>query len=143
MILIDTHVWLWLNGAVDRLSPQAQELLSSPRNQIYLSAVSAWEIGIKFAAGKLALPMPPEEYVQLRMVDNGVSPLPIHHLHALRAASLPLHHRDPFDRLLVAQAQVEKLKLMTVDRQLARYDVEILWADQDTGQIGESKETSQ
>lgn len=64
-------------------------------------------------------------------MDNGIIPLPIHHLHTLRAASLPLHHRDPFDRLLVAQAQVETLKLMTVDRQLARYDVEILWADQD------------
>ena len=129
MILIDTHVWLWLNGAVERLSPGILDLLSSPSAEVYLSAVSAWEIGIKVSTGKLALPMAPEQYIPLRMVDNGVRPLPTQHQHALRAAALPLFHKDPFDRLLVAQAQVEKLKLVTVDRHLADYDVEILWAD--------------
>ncbi|HKH45363.1 MAG TPA: type II toxin-antitoxin system VapC family toxin [Thermoanaerobaculia bacterium] len=129
MILLDTHVWLWLNGAVERLSPEVLDLLSAPSSDIYLSAASAWEIGIKVSTGKLVLPVAPEEYIPLRMVDNGVRPLPILHQHALRAAALPLFHKDPFDRLLVAQAQVEKLKLVTVDRHLADYDVEILWAD--------------
>jgi PIN domain nuclease of toxin-antitoxin system len=129
MILLDTHVWLWLNGAVERLSPEALDLLSAPDQELYLSAASAWEIGIKFASGKLTLPAPPSEYVPLRMEDNGIRTLPIRQQHALQAASLPLHHRDPFDRLLIAQAQLENLHLMTVDRHLSLYDVSILWAD--------------
>ena len=131
MILLDTHVWLWLNGATEHLAPGILELLSSPPTDLYLSAASAWEIGIKVSTGKLTLPVAPEEYIPLRMVDNGVRPLPIRHQHALRAAALPLHHKDPFDRLLIAQAQVENLKLLTVDRQLASYDVEIVWANKD------------
>jgi PIN domain nuclease of toxin-antitoxin system len=130
MILVDTHVWLWLNGSVERLSPQALTLLSSPQTEVYLSAASSWEIGIKFAADRLILPLPPEEYLPSRLEVNGIRSLSIRQGHTLRAASLPLHHRDPFDRMLVAQAQVEGLRLMTVDRQLAAYDVEILWADQ-------------
>ena len=90
MILLDTHVWLWLNGAVERLSPEVLDLLYSPSTDIYLSAASAWEIGIKVSSGKLALPVAPEEYIPLRMADNGARPLPIQHQHALRAASLPL-----------------------------------------------------
>lgn len=128
MILVDTHVWLWLNGSVERLSADALELLSSPETEVYLSAASAWEIGIKHNSGRLILPLPPDEYIASRLTDNGISPLPIHHGHALRAASLPFHHRDPFDRMLVAQAQVEGFKLMTADRVLVQYDVEILWA---------------
>jgi len=128
MILVDTHVWLWLNGSVERLSSGALELLSSPETEVYLSAASAWEIGIKHTAGRLSLPLPPDEYIAHRLVDNGISPLPIHHGHALRAASLPFHHRDPFDRMLVAQAQMEGFKLMTADRVLIEYDVEIVWA---------------
>ena len=129
MILVDTHVWLWLNGSVEKLSSDALDLLSSPETEVYLSAASAWEIGIKYAAGRLILPLHPEEYIPSRLVDNGISPLPIHQGHALQAASLPPHHRDPFDRMLVAQAQLEGFKLMTADRPLAQYDVEILWAD--------------
>lgn len=128
MILIDTHVWLWLNNQVDRLSSSALTLLSTS-DEIYLSAASAWEIAVKWASGKLPLPVPPKEYIPSRMTENGIRSLPIHHRHALRLAALPLHHKDPFDRILVAQAQVEGLKLMTADRGLASYEVEILWAD--------------
>jgi PIN domain nuclease of toxin-antitoxin system len=128
MILVDTHVWLWLNGSVERLSSDALALLSSPEIEVYLSAASVWEIGIKYAAGRLVLPLPPEEYIAKRLMDNGINPFPIRHGHALRAASLPLHHRDPFDRMLVAQAQMESFTLMTADGLLGDYDVEIFWA---------------
>ncbi|HVG09729.1 MAG TPA: type II toxin-antitoxin system VapC family toxin [Thermoanaerobaculia bacterium] len=128
-LLLDTHVWLWLNGEVDRLASEALDLLNSPQSELYLSSASAWEIGIKCSNGKLTLPLPPEIYIPTRLLDTGVNPLPIRVEHALRAATLPLHHKDPFDRMLVAQAQVENLELMTVDRHLASYDVSLVWAD--------------
>jgi PIN domain nuclease of toxin-antitoxin system len=133
MILLDTHVWLWLNGAVERLSAEALALLAAPEKQLYLSVASAWEIGIKVATGKLVLPAPPSEYLLQRMGNNRVLSLPISQNHALKAAALPPHHRDPFDRMLVAQAQLEGLRLMTVDEKLAKYDVPILWADRGLG----------
>jgi PIN domain nuclease of toxin-antitoxin system len=111
-----------------RLSQQARALLQDPGNQIFLSAASSWEIAIKYALGKLPLPLPPVEYVPSRMETSGTSPLPIQHSHALHAGSLPLHHADPFDRLLIAQAQLEELEILTVDRQFEAYQVNLLWA---------------
>lgn len=111
-----------------RLSQQTRTLLQDPGNQIFLSAASSWEIAIKYALGKLPLPLPPVEYVLSRMETSGTSPLPIQHSHALHAGSLPLHHADPFDRLLIAQAQLEELEILTVDRQFEAYQVNLLWA---------------
>jgi PIN domain nuclease of toxin-antitoxin system len=111
-----------------RLSQQARALLQDPGNQIFLSAASSWEIAIKYALGKLPLPLPPVEYVPSRMETSGTSPLPIQHSHALHAGSLPLHHADPFDRLLIAQAQLEELEILTADRQFEAYQVNLLWA---------------
>lgn len=133
-ILLDTHVWLWMNGAVEKLGAEAQELLTAADSDLYLSAASAWEIGIKVALGKLDLPQKPERYLPSRMADNGVLPLPIHHAHALKAASLPMHHRDPFDRMLVAQAQLEGLTLMSADRNVWQYGGQRMWAG--TGKPG-------
>jgi PIN domain nuclease of toxin-antitoxin system len=127
-ILLDTHCWLWLQAKPQRLSQQARTLLQDPGNQIFLSAASSWEIAIKYALGKLPLPLPPVEYVLSRMETSGTSPLPIQHSHALHAGSLPLHHADPFDRLLIAQAQLEEMGLLTVDRQFEAYQVNLLWA---------------
>ena len=127
--LLDTHCWLWLQGSPERLSRQVLSLLEDPGNDLFLSAASSWEIAVKCALGKLSLPAPPGRYVPSRMEASGTRGLPIEHAHALRVAELPLHHRDPFDRLLIAQAQVEKLVFLTVDRQLQRYDVEIRFAD--------------
>jgi PIN domain nuclease of toxin-antitoxin system len=104
------------------------KLLQHPESELVLSAASSWEIAIKHAIGRLKLPIPPEEYVPSRMERSGVVALPIEHSHALHVASLPLHHRDPFDRLLIAQAQLEKLPILTADRQLEPYEVEIHWA---------------
>ena len=103
-----------------------QQVLLDPESELFLSAVSSWEIAIKFQVGKLELPSPPAEYVPSRLLSSGVIGLPIEHAHALQVASLPSHHRDPFDRLLVAQAQVESLPILTADSQIAAYDVTVL-----------------
>jgi PIN domain nuclease of toxin-antitoxin system len=95
---------------------------------VSLSAVTSWEIAIKSAAGKLKLPESPTSYVPRRMADQGLRPLPVSHPHALAVFTLPLHHRDPFDRLLIAQARLEDMILVTADRIIEKYPVEILWA---------------
>ena len=128
-ILLDTHVWLWMNGAVDRLSESAREILASGEQALYLSAASTWELAIKQKAGKLRLPQPLEQYIPTTLAENSIQPLAIHQAHAWRAAALPMHHRDPFDRMLIAQTQAEGLVLMTADSQLEAYEVPIVWAD--------------
>jgi PIN domain nuclease of toxin-antitoxin system len=107
-----------------RLSERTRALLQDRENELFLSAASAWEIAIKYALGKLPLPLPPLEYVPSRMETSGTSPLPVQHSHALHAGGLPRHHADPFDRLLIAQAQLENLVILTVDEQFAAYEVE-------------------
>jgi len=111
-----------------RLSPPVRGILQDPDNQLFLSAASSWEIAIKYALGKLPLPLPPMEYVLSRMETSGTTPLPVQHSHALHVGSLPHHHADPFDRLLIAQAQLENLEILTVDRQFEAYEVVVLWA---------------
>jgi PIN domain nuclease of toxin-antitoxin system len=97
-------------------------------NELFLSAASAWEIAVKYAIGKLPLPLPPAEYVPSRMQRADTAPLAVTHEHALRVATLPPHHRDPFDRLLVAQCQAEGMWLLTADREFKPYDVQVIWA---------------
>jgi PIN domain nuclease of toxin-antitoxin system len=125
-VLIDTQCWLWMQAEPDRFRSETRKLLLAPDNELYLSAVSSWEIAIKYALGKLPLPEPPSSYVPSRMQSSGVIGLAIEHAHALQVESLPPHHRDPFDRLLIAQAQVEALPIMTSDRAIALYSVTIL-----------------
>ena len=127
-ILLDTQVWLWMLASPERFSRKSRSLLVSADHELLLSAASAWEIVIKHGLGKLPLPEPPARYVPRMMALTSVTPLPVEHPHALHVAALPAHHRDPFDRLLIAQAQIEKLPLMTADRSFRRYDVEILRA---------------
>ena len=126
--LLDTHCWLWLQMDPDRLSKRVLGLLGDPDHERVLSVASTWEIAIKFALGKLELPSPPSEYVPSRLQTSQTTSLPIQIVHALHVAELPSHHRDPFDRLLIAQAQVEKLTIVTADPKFAAYDVKILWA---------------
>ncbi len=106
----------------ERISAKVLNQLTDPENALFLSSASSWEIAIKWALGKLPLPQAPEEYVPRCLERQGVVGLPVQHRHALHTASLPPHHRDPFDRLLVAQAQLEKLTLVTADEKLAAYD---------------------
>jgi PIN domain nuclease of toxin-antitoxin system len=125
-VLLDTHVWLWLRTRPERVGDAALRLVEDPDTEMHLSAASAWEIAIKYSLGKLPLPDPPAEYVAQRMSTSGVLALAIDHAHAVRVATLPLHHRDPFDRLLIAQAQVERMPLLTADPAFAAYDVEVV-----------------
>ncbi len=128
-VLLDTHAWLWMLMAPERFSPRALEIVASSSHRLVLSAGSAWEIGIKHRLGRLELPGPPEAVIPDLMLRSDVEGLAVTHTHALRAAALPLHHRDPFDRLLVAQAQVEGLPILSADPALAAYVVEILPAE--------------
>jgi PIN domain nuclease of toxin-antitoxin system len=127
-ILLDTQVWIWMRAAPARLSTKADRLLRDDRTELFLSAASAWEIAVKASLGKLRLPCGVEEFVVTRAAATGVTPLPITQFHAIESATLPPHHRDPFDRMLVAQARLERLRLMTADPALARYKVEIVEA---------------
>lgn len=124
-VLLDTQCWLWMQASPERFSSSALRLIKNTENELLLSAASSWEIAIKTSLGKLSLPMPPADYVPDRLRSSGVTGLPIEHSHALHVASLPLHHRDPFDRMLIAQAQLERLTILTADRQLSLYDVQI------------------
>jgi PIN domain nuclease of toxin-antitoxin system len=128
MYLLDTHVWLWMLVSPERLGPTALGLLTDTSSRPLLSAVTSWEIAIKYALGRLELPMPPAAYVPDRMRRTGVEGLLISHAHTLRVASLEAHHRDPFDRLLVAQALEENVPILTADPVFAQYDVEVLSA---------------
>jgi PIN domain nuclease of toxin-antitoxin system len=115
-------------AAPERFREPTLAIVESPDHELFLSAASSWEIAIKYGLGKLALPAPPVEYVPDRMLASGVTGLAVDHRHALAVARLPAHHRDPFDRILVAQATVESLPLLTADRQLRRYDIEVIEA---------------
>ena len=127
-LLLDTHGWLWMRAEPERLADSSRRLLRDPANELFLSAASAWEIAIKFAAGKLRLPQPPAAFIAQRLSEDQAVALPILHAHALRAGELPPHHRDPFDRLLIAQAQIEGLTVLTADREFGKYDVPVHWA---------------
>lgn len=122
-LLLDTHVFIWMHAEPDRLSRRAKELLVDPDTELHLSAVVAWELGIKIARERLTLPEPLDEYVTSRAHRSRMSLLPIGLLHVLDAVALPAHHGDPFDRMLVAQARTEGLTLLTADPWIARYDV--------------------
>jgi PIN domain nuclease of toxin-antitoxin system len=127
-VLLDTECWLWWHFQPDRLNQKALEAFEDRRYPLLFSAASSWEIAIKSDLGRLKLPTSPERFVPARLAEDGIDPLPIQHAHALGVAGLPRHHADPFDRLLVAQARLERCTLMTADSQLAAYDVDTLWA---------------
>jgi len=127
-VLVDTQIWLWMLAHPERLRAGSRSLLGSRDTAILFSAASTWEIAIKWALGKLELPVDPEDVIGEMMSQARVTPLPILHSHTLRVATLPRHHRDPFDRLLVAQTQLTGVPRVTADPRLARYDVDILEA---------------
>ena len=126
--LLDTHVWLWLLAAQERIQPALLSELHDRRNRLLLSAASSWEIAIKWAIGRVPLPESPLTYVPDRMQRSGVLGLPVEHAHALQVSGLPRHHRDPFDRLLIAQAQLESIPIVTVDPAFDAYDVQVIRA---------------
>lgn len=125
--LLDTHTFLWWNLDAPQLSADAREFIARGDNEIFLSAASAWEIAIKAARGRLALPEAPDQYVADRMRLHRFSALPIELSHALEVYRLPPVHQDAFDRLLVAQSQLEGMPILTGDPEIGRYQVELIW----------------
>jgi PIN domain nuclease of toxin-antitoxin system len=125
--LLDTNAFLWWNKEPERLSARARAFIEEGANVIFLSAVSAWEIAVKYPKGHLELPQEAEDYVLKRVGREGFLPLAIEISHALHVSHLPTLHNDPFDRLLVSQAQLERLPILTSDANIARYDVEVIW----------------
>ena len=125
--LLDTHVFLWWISDDPRLSTHARKIITDGENTLFLSAASGWEIAIKAKLGRLKLPEPLETFVPEQMALNAIESLPIQMSHALHVHTLPLHHRDPFDRLLVAQAQLDNLPILTADPKIALYAIRTVW----------------
>lgn len=125
-LLLDTHVWLWWMLGSSRLTEATRDLVLHPDATVYFSAASAWEIAIKYALGKLPLPAAPAAYIPARAKGGDFRVIDVRMEHGLVAGDLPRHHDDPFDRLLVAQAITEGFKLVTADRRLAMYQVDLV-----------------
>lgn len=130
-ILIDTNVFLWAAGIEGELSESTRDILEDPEQPIFFSAASAWEIAIKWSKGRLDLPARPAEVMQNVISAAGLSQLSVTVRDVAAVAELPNHHKDPFDRLLVAQARANGLRLMTAAPVLERYDVDViaLWLE--------------
>ena len=122
-LLLDTHVFLWWLAGDSRLPPAVTETIKDTQNEIYISAASGWEISIKKAIGKLNAPDKLNDIIE----DEGFLHLPITFNHGEKAGSLPLIHKDPFDRMLVAQANIEGLKIVTGDIHIQQYAVKTFW----------------
>jgi PIN domain nuclease of toxin-antitoxin system len=126
-LLLDTCTFLWIVGGDASLSPTAVRLFAAPENEVYLSAVSAWEIAIKHQLGRLALSEPPDRFVPAQREAHAVEPLPLDEESALHLSRLTPLHRDPFDRMLVCQAIVHGLTILTPDPLIAQYPARTVW----------------
>ena len=125
--LIDSIIWLWSVGPIDKINREGLAILENGDEELYFSAVSSWEIAIKTRLGKYTLPETPDRYVPKRLSEQGILSLSVSQRQALRVYELPFHHRDPFDRLLIAQAMEEKMAILTADRVFEKYAVEVVW----------------
>jgi PIN domain nuclease of toxin-antitoxin system len=126
-LLLDTQAFLYWTAGAKKLSPRARKSIEDPRNEILLSAVSSWEIAIKYGLGKLTLPEPPGKFVPSRMARHTISGISFEHSDALAIAALPSIHDDPFDRALIAQALARKLIVVTSDERFEAYGVSVEW----------------
>lgn len=125
-LLLDTQCWLWWFAQPEKLNESVIEKIADEANELWFSVASVWEISIKVSIGKLPLPEPIGDYVSTRMTQLGAMSLEITAAHAVRVSGLPLHHRDPFDRMLIAQAQLENMTLVSADLMFQKYDVALL-----------------
>ena len=126
-LLLDTATFLWLIIDSPQLSSRARELFSSPGNEVYLSAVSTWEIAIKHSLGRLPLPESPQRFIPFQREKHGIQSLSLDEESTLQLLRLPPLHNDPFDRMLVCQAIVEGLTILTPDSLLSQYPVRVIW----------------
>ncbi len=125
--LLDTHTFLWWITDDPSLSGNAREIISDGKNELYLSSASGWEIAIKAGLGRLRLNDDPEIFIPDQLRENSILALPVLLNHGLHVYRLPLFHRDPFDRMLVAQGQMEKMGIVTDDPLIKKYDIETVW----------------
>jgi PIN domain nuclease of toxin-antitoxin system len=125
--LLDTHAFLWWISDDPRLSEKAREIVADGRNELFFSAASGWEISIKAGLGRLEVPEDLQRFISDQLSRNAIQVLPIYLSHAVHTGSLPVHHRDPFDRILVSQAILEQIPLLSADPQFSHYPVEVVW----------------
>ncbi len=126
-LLLDTHAFIWINEESTQLSNRVKDLYRSREHDVYLSVASAWEMQIKFQLGKLDLAMPIEALVSKNIRENDVYLLPIDLSHIAQLEKLPPHHKDPFDRMIIAQAMLDDFTIVSIDGAFADYDVSVIW----------------
>ncbi|MDF1582193.1 MAG: type II toxin-antitoxin system VapC family toxin [Methyloprofundus sp.] len=126
-LLLDTHAFLWLNEDSVRLSQKVKDLCLSGEHEFYLSMASPWEMQIKSQLGKLSLGMPIEELVNKNRQENNIQLVAIDLAHISYLEQLPTHHKDPFDRIIIAQAIIEGFTIVSVDHAFADYSVSVIW----------------
>ena len=124
--LIDTHNFIWSDLNPDLLSPTVRAFIEDIDNQLFLSIASVWEMQIKVQNGKLTLQYPLPEMIRIQQEINGIQVLPISLAHVYALEKLPLHHRDPFDRIMIAQARAESLTILSADEIFSQYPVQLL-----------------
>jgi PIN domain nuclease of toxin-antitoxin system len=125
-LLLDTHIFLWFISGDTNLPVYMRDAIADPNNDVYLSAVSLWEIIIKYQIGKLPLPQPPESYIPAARQSHRIESLPVDEASVIQLANLPPIHRDPFDRVLICQTLEHGMTLVTVDNNIQKYSVPIL-----------------
>lgn len=126
-LLLDTCSFLWLVADSDELSPTARRAFSDPDNEVYLSAASSWEIGVKWSLGRLPLPEEPGSFISRQREQHLITPLPINEEATFHLPKLPSHHKDPFDRILICQAIEHTMTILTPDPLIHQYPVRTLW----------------
>ncbi|MCQ8118281.1 type II toxin-antitoxin system VapC family toxin [Methylomonas rosea] len=125
--LLDTHVFIWLDSEPEKLGMTALTICQNHNNDLYLSMASVWEMQIKQQLGKLKLKLPLNQLIDEQCVNNGLRILPMETRHIYALNDLPFHHKDPFDRLILTQARLEKISLITADKAFSHYDVDLIW----------------
>ncbi|VAX11817.1 Death on curing protein, Doc toxin [hydrothermal vent metagenome] len=126
-ILLDTHAFLWLVTDNPKLSNRARSTFLEAENELMISAVTGFEIAVKYALGKLELSEPPRDFMEKRIRNNALTHLPISMSHTYRLSHLAPHHRDPFDRLLISQALEEDIPILSADSIFPRYNIDVIW----------------
>ena len=125
--LLDTHVFLWWIMDAPMISDRVRRIMTEGTSDLFWSSASSWEVSIKYAIGKLPLPDKPEVFIPMALVNNRITSLSITDEHSFQAGKLPIHHRDPFDRMLIAQSNFEKMPLISNDQTVSQYDAAIIW----------------
>ncbi len=126
-VLIDTHVFIWLDTQPEKLSKKALAICQNLDNQLYLSMASVWEMQIKIQLGKLDLKVPLAEMVKVQQQENDLQLLPIDLTHIYQLQMLPFHHNDPFDRIIISQSLLEKMPVISIDGNFNKYAVSVFW----------------